>query len=273
MDGDQRLAALLFALADEDSAFEPSPHVEPAVMAAWERRRSGAGMSFPEVQLRQASAAGRMRHVRVAPLGLAACLLLVARMWLPAPAGMPDGTTEALPDASATEQASTAAPSTAHRLPSRASRTPRRTPQPVNVSPQSAGESPLDAARQDVLPSTALAGIAPALAPAIEAHAGPDPAAAIMATTVADAATPQTPIESSVDTFTPLAPFGDADLRGPTRVIRVRLPRASLTGGGSLTGTVSPPRDRDDRDDGSGTVQADILVGEDGMARAIRLAR
>jgi hypothetical protein len=273
MDSDQQLAALLSALAEGDSAFQPSPYVEAAVMTAWERRRADVGISFPDVRLRHASATGWIRHVRLAPLALAAGLLLVARTWLPTPAGRPGAATEAAREsveASVPEQAATAAPSTAALSPSRASRTTGPAPQAATMSAQSVAEAPLDSARLGILPSTALAGIAPALAPTIDPHTGSDSAAAIVATNVADAATAQTPIDSSADPFIPLASFGGADLRGPTRVIRVRLPRASLTGGGSLTGTVAPLRDRDD---GSGTVQADILVGEDGLARAIRLAR
>jgi hypothetical protein len=68
------------------------------------------------------------------------------------------------------------------------------------------------------------------------------------------------PVARDLVTFVPLWPEDDLS-HGPLRLMRVRLSRASLAGFGLPMDETGP----------DGTLQADVLVGEDGVARAIRL--
>lgn len=60
--------------------------------------------------------------------------------------------------------------------------------------------------------------------------------------------------------FMPLVPFSEHELAGSFQIVRVQMPRASL---GALTSPFEHP---------SEFVEADVLLGEDGMARAIRVS-
>jgi hypothetical protein len=60
--------------------------------------------------------------------------------------------------------------------------------------------------------------------------------------------------------FTPLMPLTERELTGSFQIVRVQMPRASL---GALTSPFEHP---------SEVVEADVLLGEDGMARAIRVS-
>jgi hypothetical protein len=74
---------------------------------------------------------------------------------------------------------------------------------------------------------------------------------------------PRPPEATSQTVFLPLLPEGMLDERQPTRLVRVGLPRAALVSWGwPLEGDVAAE-----------TIEAEVLVGEDGMARAIRVAR
>jgi hypothetical protein len=72
------------------------------------------------------------------------------------------------------------------------------------------------------------------------------------------------PVEPEVEiaTFVPLSPAFDLPPAGTVQMMRVRLPSYAL-------GAFGVPVDRI----GEGSVQADVLVGEDGLARAIRFVR
>jgi hypothetical protein len=65
----------------------------------------------------------------------------------------------------------------------------------------------------------------------------------------------------SVD-FVPLLPMTPGELSGSFQIVRVQMPRAAL---GALAGTTDMRRVQD-------PVMADVLLGEDGMARAIRVS-
>jgi hypothetical protein len=65
----------------------------------------------------------------------------------------------------------------------------------------------------------------------------------------------------SVD-FVPLLPMTPGELSGSFQIVRVQMPRAAL---GALAGTTDMRRVKD-------PVMADVLLGEDGMARAIRVS-
>ena len=65
----------------------------------------------------------------------------------------------------------------------------------------------------------------------------------------------------SVD-FVPLLPMIPGELSGSFQIVRVQMPRAAL---GALAGTTDMTRVQD-------PVMADVLLGEDGMARAIRVS-
>jgi hypothetical protein len=62
--------------------------------------------------------------------------------------------------------------------------------------------------------------------------------------------------------FVPLVPMAAGELSGSFQIVRVQMPRAAL---GALAGAVDAGRADD-------PVQADLLLGEDGMARAIRVS-
>jgi hypothetical protein len=55
-------------------------------------------------------------------------------------------------------------------------------------------------------------------------------------------------------------PMTEQELTGPFQLVRVQMPRASL---GALRSALESPTD---------LVEADVLLGEDGMARAIRVS-
>jgi hypothetical protein len=62
------------------------------------------------------------------------------------------------------------------------------------------------------------------------------------------------------DEFVPLMPMTEQELTGPFQIVRVQMPRASL---GTLRSPLEYPNE---------LVEADVLLGEDGMARAIRVS-
>ena len=70
----------------------------------------------------------------------------------------------------------------------------------------------------------------------------------------------QSPITQSRDEFIPLMPMTEQELTGPFQIVRVQMPRASL---GALQSPLEHPNE---------LVEADVLLGEDGMARAIRVS-
>jgi hypothetical protein len=70
----------------------------------------------------------------------------------------------------------------------------------------------------------------------------------------------QSYITQSLDEFVPLMPMTERELTGPFQLVRVQMPRASL---GALRSPLEHPNE---------LVEADVLLGEDGMARAIRVS-
>jgi hypothetical protein len=71
---------------------------------------------------------------------------------------------------------------------------------------------------------------------------------------------PLSPITQSPDEFVPLMPMTAQELTGSFQIVRVQMPRASL---GALQSPLEHPNE---------LVEADVLLGEDGMARAIRVS-
>ena len=71
---------------------------------------------------------------------------------------------------------------------------------------------------------------------------------------------PNAPVTQSLDEFVPLMPMTERELSGPFQLVRVQMPRASL---GALRSPLEHPNE---------LVEADVLLGEDGMARAIRVS-
>jgi hypothetical protein len=65
--------------------------------------------------------------------------------------------------------------------------------------------------------------------------------------------------QSSIE-FVPLMPLTERELAGSFQIVRVQMPRASL---GALMSPFGHPNE---------VVEADVLLGEDGMARAIRVS-
>ena len=70
----------------------------------------------------------------------------------------------------------------------------------------------------------------------------------------------QSPIPQSPMEFVPLMPMTEHELAGSFQIVRVQMPRVSL---GALTPPNAYPHE---------FVEADVLLGEDGMARAIRVS-
>jgi hypothetical protein len=70
----------------------------------------------------------------------------------------------------------------------------------------------------------------------------------------------QSPITQSPMEFVPLMPLTRQELSGPFQLVHIQLPRASL-------GAIAPPHEFPGQ-----LVEADVLLGEDGMARAIRVS-
>lgn len=70
----------------------------------------------------------------------------------------------------------------------------------------------------------------------------------------------QSPITQLPIEFVPLVPLAEHELAGSFQIVRVQMPRASL---GALTSPFEHPGE---------FVEADVLLGEDGMARAIRVS-
>ena len=70
---------------------------------------------------------------------------------------------------------------------------------------------------------------------------------------------PTPPVET-VEEFVPLMPMTEQEIRGPFQLVRVQMPRASL---GALRSPLEHPNE---------LVEADVLLGQDGMARAIRVS-
>jgi hypothetical protein len=70
----------------------------------------------------------------------------------------------------------------------------------------------------------------------------------------------QSPIAQSPLEFVPLVPLAGRELAGPFQIMRVQMPRASLG------------RPRSPFEHPNELIEADILLGEDGMARAIRVS-
>ena len=60
--------------------------------------------------------------------------------------------------------------------------------------------------------------------------------------------------------FIPLVPMAESEMTGSFQIVRVQMPRASL---GALTSPIYHPHE---------IVEADVLLGEDGMARGIHLS-
>ncbi len=72
-------------------------------------------------------------------------------------------------------------------------------------------------------------------------------------------ATVESPAAHSQIEFVPLLPMTEQELAGPFQIVRVQMPGASL---GSLRSPLVPPNEM---------IEADVLLGEDGRARAIRV--
>ena len=108
--------------------------------------------------------------------------------------------------------------------------------------------------------------IAPAAAPVAPAQPPPAlprraiPPSQRTAKPVAQSAIAHSPVAQSRDEFVPLMPMSEQELSGPFQLVRVQMPRASL---GALRLPLEHPNE---------LVEADVLLGEDGMARAIRVS-
>jgi hypothetical protein len=70
----------------------------------------------------------------------------------------------------------------------------------------------------------------------------------------------QSLLAQTPDEFLPLMPITEQELTGSFQIVRVQMPRASL---GALRSPLEHPNE---------LIEADVLLGEDGMARAIRVS-
>jgi hypothetical protein len=95
--------------------------------------------------------------------------------------------------------------------------------------------------------------------PAVRSRAVP-PSQFVAQSPVAQSPIGDLPVTQSADEFVPLMPMSEQELSGPFQIVRVQMPRASL---GALRLPLEHPNE---------LVEADVLLGEDGMARAIRVS-
>jgi hypothetical protein len=70
------------------------------------------------------------------------------------------------------------------------------------------------------------------------------------------------PAETETLSFFPLVPMTGEELSGSFQIVRVQMPRASLDTLARTPGMTNPAE----------LIEADLLLGEDGMARAIRVS-
>lgn len=105
----------------------------------------------------------------------------------------------------------------------------------------------------------------PAVRPAVRSIASkdkavalPDEAPGVRPTARSVPAQPR--VATSPMEFVPLMPMTGHELAGSFQIVRVQMPRASL---GALGSPLDPP---------NALVEADVLLGEDGIARGIRLS-
>ena len=90
--------------------------------------------------------------------------------------------------------------------------------------------------------------------------AAPPARAALSERPMVQSANTQSPVPQSADAFVPLMPMTEQELMGSFQLVRVQMPRASL---GALRSPFDSPNE---------LIEADVLLGEDGMARAIRVS-
>ena len=146
------------------------------------------------------------------------------------------------------------------------------TQQSVETEPVSAATDATEVPIPDERAATAADRKAHALSPAPQTarlsssertrSTAPDP---IAQSPIADAPViqlpiAQSPVTQSPDEFVPLMPITAQELTGSFQIVRVQMPNASL---GALRSPLEQPNE---------LIEADVLLGEDGMARGIRLA-
>ena len=146
----------------------------------------------------------------------------------------------------------------------------------VRDVPTAVGEVRVEPARQTAVDTQAASAMPSAHAqrttrPALSrrtTHVKPTPAARLSQSPITEPPitqspiTPiaQSPVPQSPDVFVPLMPMTEQELKGSFQLVRVQMPRASL---GALRSPLDHPNE---------LVEADVLLGEDGMARAIRVS-
>lgn len=230
---DRQMERWLSALADDDARVEPPRDLEARVLSAWDAR---------------ADAANGRRRVRwrfvvsgmAAVSGIAAVLglfLVPDRAWrpdgrVPAPPAIRPPVQAVASSDARVEPASGPAPARRERPGGR--RPTARRPGPLGHPDGHEATAPAEA---PAVSADGEAGAAPFAAPVISRQALPGP-------------------------FIALAPDATFDGLGALQLSRVRVPRGVLVDLGVL---------RDGSRNGD-PVQVDVVFGEDGLARAIRLA-
>ena len=143
----------------------------------------------------------------------------------------------------------------------------------VRDVPTAVGEVRVEPHRQPTVDTpaasaTPYAHAQPTTRPALSrrmARVAPTPAARTAVSEPQITQSPVTPIAQSriaqsTDMFMPLMAMTEQELKGSFQLVRVQMPRASL---GALRSPLDHPNE---------LVEADVLLGEDGMARAIRVS-
>ena len=121
---------------------------------------------------------------------------------------------------------------------------------------QSAGMAPVGRARLQPRQSPRRARVEPERpVQDVHVHADPQP----NPVRPAESTPVESPVAHSQVEFVPLLPMTEQELAGPFQIVRVQMPGASL---GSLRSPLMLPNEM---------VEADVLLGEDGRARAIRV--
>jgi hypothetical protein len=143
-------------------------------------------------------------------------------------------------------------------------------PRVVRDVPTAIGEVRIDPSQQTAVDTPAASATPytheqPATRPALSRrmeHVAPTRAmrTAFSEPPIAQSPVAQPSITQSADVFVPLMAMTEQELKGSFQLVRVQMPRASL---GALRSPLDHPNE---------LVEADVLLGEDGMARAIRVS-
>lgn len=248
---EEKLAANFATLRDQDAALQPPPGLEALLLE--ELAKSNASRPLPKPVLR-----ARWGWWVAAAAAIAIALWLSP--WRQEPVQhttATDAPTAGAASEAADSKVSTSAQGTAAANPPAE---PAEVKTPAAKTGADADTSPNERSAEARQPSNGQRE--PATAPS---SAGPQPQLAAAADLPAEPAQPvELPGSTEREVVTDFVPLTSADWASPTsraRLVRVRLPSTALLYFGLPAGG------------GTATVEADVVLGEDGLAHAVRFVR